>query len=495
MLRYEPLRTDVWLPSDKSVGWTYDTQSEAYGWSRWFAKALRVFSLLLCDLFSVSVAYTLGYVLWADPILHLDYRSYSHVGFLLPVFLLAYGIAGMYPGFGLGAVETVRRLSYTTCGVFLLFTAIDFALKTEGRMSRMSFAIAWTGAMVLVPLVRFVMLSLAHGLRWWGEATVVVGTPRQIGLTVRSLRDAFSLGYTVVGALSLRGGSSREIEGVPLLGGLRSAVRLRELGVKTALVWDSRTQGKTLSYLSRVFPHVVIIRDGESLALERVRVRNLGGVLGIELTNELLRSRNRFLKRLIDLIVSVPMAIVACPLVLVGGIAIKLTSSGPMFFRHKRVGLGGRTFQVLKLRTMHVDAEKRLAECLEQNPTARAEWERSVKLRNDPRIIPIVGHLLRRFSIDELPQLLAVIRGTMSLVGPRPFPPYHMEVFPAEFATLRCSVRPGLTGMWQVMTRSDGNLQDQMRYDSYYIRNWSLWFDGYLLARTVFAVISGGGSR
>jgi Undecaprenyl-phosphate galactose phosphotransferase WbaP len=456
---------------------------------------LRVFALLLCDLFAVSVAYTVGYVLWAGPILHLDYRSYSHVGFLLPVFLLAYGIAGMYPGFGLGAVETVRRLSYTTCGVFLLFTAIDFALKTEGRMSRMSFAIAWTGAMVLVPLVRFVMLSLAHGLRWWGEATVVVGTPRQIGLTVRSLRDAFSLGYTVVGALSLRGGSSREIEGVPLLGGLRSAVRLRELGVKTALVWDSRTQGKTLSYLSRVFPHVVIIRDGERLALERVRVRNLGGVLGIELTNELLRSRNRFLKRLIDLIVSVPMAIVGCPLVLVGGVAIKLTSSGPMFFRHKRVGLGGRTFQVLKLRTMHVDAEKRLAACLEQNPTARAEWERSVKLRNDPRIIPIVGHLLRRFSIDELPQLLAVIRGTMSLVGPRPFPPYHMEVFPAEFATLRCSVRPGLTGMWQVMTRSDGNLQDQMRYDSYYIRNWSLWFDGYLLARTVFAVISGGGSR
>ena len=289
-------------------------------------------------------------------------------------------------------------------------------------------------------------------------------------------------------------GSAREIEGVPLLGGLRSAARLRESGVKTALVWDSRTQGKTLSYLSRVFSHVVIIRDGESLALERVRVRNLGGVLGIELTNELLRSRNRILKRLIDLVVSVPMTILACPLILVSGIAIKLTSSGPMFFRHKRVGLGGRTFQVLKLRTMHVDAEKRLAEFLEQDPTARAEWERSVKLRNDPRIIPVVGHLLRRFSIDELPQLLAVIRGTMSLVGPRPFPPYHMEVFPAEFAMLRCSVRPGLTGMWQVMTRSDGNLQDQMRYDSYYIRNWSLWFDIYLLARTVFAVI-GGGSR
>ena len=496
MLRYEPLRTDLWLPTEKGVeAWTYETQGATYEWRLWFAKAFRVLSLMLCDLFSVSGAYALGYILWAGPELHLNYLTYSNVGLLFPVFLLAYSIAGMYPGFGLGAVETVRRLSYTTSGVFLLFTTIDFILKTQVRMSRMSFAIAWIGAIVLVPLMRFVMLSFAHGLRWWGEATVVVGTPRQISLTIRSLKDAFSLGYTVVGALSLRGGSASEIEGVPLLGSLRSATRLRESGVKTALVWDSRTQGKTLSYLSRVFPHVVIIRDGESLPLERVRVRNLGGVLGIELTNELLRSRNRALKRLIDLVLSVPMTILACPLILVSGIAIKLTSSGPMFFRQKRVGLGGRTFQVLKLRTMHVDAEKRLAEFLEQDPTARAEWELSVKLRNDPRIIPVVGHVLRRFSIDELPQLFAVIRGTMSLVGPRPFPPYHMEVFPAEFAMLRCSIRPGLTGMWQVMTRSDGNLQDQMRYDTYYIRNWSLWFDIYLLARTVFAVIGGNGSR
>ena len=161
-------------------------------------------------------------------------------------------------------------------------------------------------------------------------------------------------------------------------------------------------------------------------------------MLGIELTNELLRSRNRILKRLIDLVLSFPMAILAFPLILVGGMAIKLTSPGPMFFRQKRVGLGGRNFHVLKLRTMHVDAEQRLAEFLEHDPKARAEWERSVKLRNDPRIIPVVGHLLRRFSIDELPQLLAVLRGTMSLVGPRPFPSYHMEVFPAEFAMLRC---------------------------------------------------------
>src|SRR6266436_7575310 len=214
-------------------------------------------------------------------------------------------------------------------------------LKAPSWRSRVAFTIAWIGAIVLVPLVRFMVLSVAHGLRWWGEATVVVGTPKQIALTMRSLRQAFSLGYTVVGTLSLRGGSASAIAGVPLLGGLRSATRLRDSGVTTALVWDSPIHDKTLNSLSRVFPHVIIIRDAESLPLERLRVRNLGGVLGIELTNELLRARNRRLKRLIDLMVGIPMTILALPLVLVGGAVIKLTSSGPMFFRQTRVGLGG----------------------------------------------------------------------------------------------------------------------------------------------------------
>ena len=494
MFRYEPLTISFWLPAGKDVeSWTYERQGAAYEWRRRLAMAFRVFALMLSDLFSVALALALGYILWAHPILRQDYLSYSPVAYLLPVFVLAYAFTGMYPGFGLGAVETIRRLSYTTSGMFLLLTSINFMLKVQVVISRVSFIIAWLGALALVPLVRFIVLSVARGLRWWGDATVVVGTPKQIDLTIRSLKNAFSLGYTVVGALSLRGGSAPEISGVPLLGDLHSATRLRESGVKTALVWDSSAR-KTLDTLSRIFPHVVLIRDGEGLPLECLRVRNLGGVLGIELTNELLRTRNRRIKRLIDLVVGIPMTILALPLVLIGGVAIKLASSGPMFFRQTRVGLGGRTFNVLKLRTMHTDAERRLEELLEHDPDARAEWERSVKLRNDPRVIPVVGHLLRRFSIDELPQLLAVLHGTMSLVGPRPCPSYHMKVFPSEFALLRCAVRPGLTGMWQVMTRSDGDLTDQMRYDTYYIRNWSLWFDIYLLARTVFAVLGGGGS-
>ena len=133
MLRYEPLRTDLWLPTEKGVeAWTYETQGATYEWRLWFAKAFRVLSLMLCDLFSVSGAYALGYILWAGPELHLNYLTYSNVGLLFPVFLLAYSIAGMYPGFGLGAVETVRRLSYTTSGVFLLFTDYRLYFKNAG---------------------------------------------------------------------------------------------------------------------------------------------------------------------------------------------------------------------------------------------------------------------------------------------------------------------------------------------------------------------------
>ena len=170
-----------------------------------------------------------------------------------------------------------------------------------------------------------------------------------------------------------------------------------------------------------------------------------------------------------------------------------MVSRGPAFFSQTRQGRGGRAIRIWKLRTMFPDAETRLEDHLHGDHEAREEWERRFKLKRDPRVLPVAGAILRRFSIDELPQLWNVLKGEMSLVGPRPFPDYHLERFSSDFLELRRRVRPGVTGLWQVLSRHQGGLQEQQDYDTYYIRNWSLWMDLYILARTALTMLSGRG--
>jgi Undecaprenyl-phosphate galactose phosphotransferase WbaP len=171
---------------------------------------------------------------------------------------------------------------------------------------------------------------------------------------------------------------------------------------------------------------------------------------------------------------------------------IRAGSSGPILFRQQRIGLRGESFTCLKFRTMAPDADKLLQDLLQKSPEARREWEQSYKLKNDPRITPI-GQFLRKTSLDELPQLLNVIVGDMSLVGPRPIVAAETARY-GDVLPLYLSVRPGLTGLWQVSGRSDCTYPERVALDEQYVRTWSLWSDFVIVLRTIEVVLSGRGS-
>jgi lipopolysaccharide/colanic/teichoic acid biosynthesis glycosyltransferase len=237
------------------------------------------------------------------------------------------------------------------------------------------------------------------------------------------------------------------------------------------------------------FATIIIVPDLFGIQSLWITSRDLGGVLGLEVRKNLLIPANRKLKRLLDYSVSLPLALLTLPIIAAFAAWIKIVSPGSPFFQQEREGKDGKKITVFKLRTMHPEAERLLVEYLKANPEEETNWLRYYKLTRDPRVIPGVGWFLRRYSLDELPQLWNVLRGDMSLVGPRPFPFYHLNSFPQRFREMRTSVMPGLTGLWQVSHRSNGDVAVQEREDTYYIRNWSLWLDIFILIRTVQSVI------
>ena len=453
------------------------------------------FGILACvDVATLFCAGALSYAFWASRVLHQPAALYTGALPLVVLFPLIYGVMGLYRVVGPGAVETIRRLSYGTSLGFLLLTATEFSFKVGPVYSRAAFAFAWLGALLLLPLFRFLALSVLTGFKWWGEPTLVIGGREQVEKIVRRLHGAKSLGYRIVGAFCFGlDRFSNEIASVRVFGAPEKIFMFHNSGATTVLVC-SGLEGVTVEELQRRFRRVVMMADESGLPVEHAQVINFGHTLGIEFTNQLLRRENRVIKRALDIVCGTLFLIVASPLILVGGLLVKIVSRGPIFFRQEREGLDGRTITLWKIRTMRCDSERVLEDCLARDAKLRAEWSRRLKLSRDPRVVGAVGRLLRRFSIDELPQLLSVVRGDMSLVGPRPFPEYHLKMFTPEFRQFRNSVRPGLTGMWQVMIRSDGSIDEQQFYDSHYIRNWSLWLDVYILAKTVLAVLGAQGA-
>ncbi|WP_276605488.1 sugar transferase [Thermus caldilimi] len=274
---------------------------------------------------------------------------------------------------------------------------------------------------------------------------------------------------------------ARLLQEAPLLG-LKPVSRPE--GAYALLVAGSLSGEEALALLHR-FPRVLVVPSGPH-GLLWAEVRDLGGVGALEVRQNLLLPGNLLLKRALDLVGGVVLLVPFLLLYPVVALLLRLEDPGPVLYRHLRVGQGGRRFFALKFRTMRQDGEEVLRRHLEANPEAQAEWMRERKLREDPRVLR-VGRWLRRLSLDELPQALNVLRGEMSLVGPRPVTEEELERY-GEALELYLRVRPGLTGLWQVSGRNGVPYERRVALDRYYVQNWSVWLDLYLLARTAWAV-------
>ncbi len=412
---------------------------------------------------------------------------------VLPV---AFYLMNLYPGYGIGDAERLRQQETGIAIVFSSLLIWDY-LAQDGTWSRGILLATWLYAAILLPIsyayIRRTLIYFGH----WGTPVMVVGARDAGASLIRKLNQDPKLGLRPVGVLDHNAhlvGSS--VSGVPVLGTLARSSEFSR-SVKICAVAMPELNGAQLAELSAKlpFPRIVLMPDFGTLQSTWIMPRDLGGVLGLELKKNLLLRHNQIIKRILDLCLCVPLFILVTPLLLFLCLGIFVVSPGNPVYRQTREGAGGKDFQMLKLRTMYPDADERLERYLDENPERRLEWERYFKLRDDPRILPVIGTFLRQSSLDELPQLLNVLKGEMSLVGPRPFPHYHLAKFAPEFRELRRSVPPGITGLWQVEVRSDGDVALQERHDSYYIRNWSLWLDILTLFQTIVVVVSKKGAR
>jgi Undecaprenyl-phosphate galactose phosphotransferase WbaP len=459
-------------------------------------------ALIVVDLLAVAASFAVSYTLrrYAPLLSPLQHGPEVYVSAwpALLLWTLAIWREGLYPGFWLTAREELRRVVTATTLASLLAVAATFVTQAGIQFSRPIVVGGWLISLVFLPAARFAVRVVLTRAGLTGPPAVILGAGKTAGLILAGLRRQRPPALWPVALFDDDPSKlHRDIDGVPVVGPLKQAAAWAgERGIRTAVVAMPGVGRERLIPIveaqSRSFQRIIVVPDLFGLSGSEMDPRDVQGVLALELRKNLLYRRNLIAKRAVDLallIISLPISVPAETLM---AVAVWLDGGGPVFFRQDRIGKGGRGFKAWKFRTMVPGAEEVLRKALAQDPALQAEWQASQKLRRDPRLTR-VGRFLRRTSMDELPQLWNVLRGEMSLVGPRPI--VHEEITRyGEGFDLYCQVPPGLTGLWQVSGRSDTTYQERVWLDTHYVRNWSIWLDLVILVRTVWVVVAGIGA-
>jgi len=390
--------------------------------------------------------------------------------------IVLYASHGLYPGYRLYDHEHLRRRATASVKVVGLAVLGAILLPEGSQLLLAIFGFLGLG-LIVQPIMQWLARALCRRLGIWGERAVIIGGHNRVPALMAYFTDHWRYG---IRPESLSPDTSEASSGN---------------GPSIALIaGDADPLIAGLATMPRQFAEVILLSDTPNLKVSGLRPADIRGEIGIRLAVGASPARSSLVRRALDLAIAIPAMVVATPFILTAAAAIYVIDPGPVFFRQAREGLSGKPVRVLKLRTMYQDAEQRLEALFRENPAIQAEWSTHFKLRQDPRILPVIGRLLRSTSFDELPQLMNVITGDMAIVGPRPFPEYHLRAMDGEFRDKRRSVTPGLTGLWQISERSNADIKLQQQLDEFYIDNRSLWFDLHILLNTIPAVFKRNGA-
>jgi Undecaprenyl-phosphate galactose phosphotransferase WbaP len=455
-------------------------------------------AMMLSDLLSLVFSFAAGFAL----INLYDHHAINAKSFImywpyLPVFLCIFMFFSLYPGISLAPSEELRRIFQCS---LIGHVVIVFSRYVEDRDLD-----AVTAAFVLSLLISSTVILSARSITRLflsragvgGIPAVVYGANEMGRMIVDKLLNKRRLGYTPVLILDDDAQTGDSYRGIPIIHDTLAAPEIvRRFNIKMAIVAISHIKRADLVTLVNksvsAFRYNILIPDFFGITTVWMSARDFDGVLGLATSQNLKIPANLFIKRCVDLFAVFTGGLLLLPFLLVIAFLVRVTSKGPALYAHTRLGLNGKKFKTYKFRTMVSGADKKLADLLERDAGARAEWEAGQKIKNDPRVTTF-GRFLRSTSIDEFPQLLNVLRGEMSLVGPRPIVEAEMQKYGGDFSRI-FSVKPGITGLWQISGRSDTGYADRISFDTYYLQNWSVWMDLWILHRTAGVVLKRSGA-
>jgi exopolysaccharide biosynthesis polyprenyl glycosylphosphotransferase len=490
-----PLDEEVRAPRTRpSISHTRTLVARRYGLRDWFLRRL----LAVSDAWSLAIAMVLALALAGGaggP--HSWTQSLRYALLTLPAWVVLFAIYGLYD-------RDARRLSHTTLDdlpalfhallLGCLLTWCYFVLLAPAKLASATI-LAFGGAGLILVLAGRVLARSAFLRLVPPERVLLIGTGDSSGALIEKMRARAGARLQPIGMVSCGQGAGEELC-LPRLGGIEELDDLPRLLVDNRVgrivVADGELERGQLLHVLRdckeVAVKVSLLPTTFSALGPSVEVDDVQGVTVLGVNPPVLSRSSRLAKRALDLVGAGVLALLALPLMGMAAVAIKLDSPGPVFFRQERIGRGGRRFRLLKLRTMSLDAESRREQLLALSTDPG--W---LHLERDPRITR-VGRALRLTSLDELPQLWNVLRGDMSLVGPRPLIAEE-DSRVDEWARGRLDLTPGITGLWQVLGRTSIPFEEMIRLDYLYVTNWSLWGDIRLILRTLPVVLRRSGAN